>query len=376
MIVGSTPFKLDVTGEINSTYPDGIPEPNAVIVRAEEVLIVVLVLLLWAAAIALFFNRWGKIRMLEPYQPKFQQHRQSCTTIEQNQLQNRRTFSKCNIPCGDYPAGHELNYASGQVRPRQNSVFIGSNTSLLPGAQGMPRRTKSAFDLQFLMFSENNSCSEQDTLKNLKSANESTKLLQRERKTSICQLDRIETSKPVFRDRGMSVCQFDASSKLWQRDRGMSVCHFDRMEVLARPLQRDRGGRIWQFDRMDVLANPLQRDRTGSAYHFDRMDVLARPNCSFGKSLSRERRVSMCNFLEKDEEAAKGSQMIRRLSSNNIEKIVKEEASVEEAECETAMQQIFPKCTPKGNKNASYQLDQPSCSKTPDVVFGYKATCV
>lgn len=65
----------------------GIPEPNAVIVRAEEVLIVVLVLLLWAAAIALFFNRWGKIRMLEPYQPKFQQHRQSCTTIEQNQLQ-------------------------------------------------------------------------------------------------------------------------------------------------------------------------------------------------------------------------------------------------------------------------------------------------
>lgn len=255
-------------------------------------------------------------------------------------------------------------------------MFIGSNTSLLPGAQGMPRRTRSAFDLQFLMFSENNSCSEQDTLKNLKSANESTKLLQRERKTSICQLDRIETSKPAFRDRGMSVCQFDVSSKLWQRDRGMSVCHFDRMEVLARPLQRDRGGRIWQFDRMDVLANPLQRDRTGSAYHFDRMDVLARPNCSFGKSLSRERRVSMCNFQEKDEEAAKGSQMVRRLSSNNVEKIVKEEASVEEAECETAMQQIFPKCTPKGNKNASYQLDQPSCSKTPDVVFGYKATCV
>lgn len=61
---------------------------GAVIVRAEEALIVILVLLLWAAAIALFFNRWGKIRMLEPYQPKFQQqHRSSCTTIEQNQLQ-------------------------------------------------------------------------------------------------------------------------------------------------------------------------------------------------------------------------------------------------------------------------------------------------
>lgn len=50
------------------------------IVRIEEVLLVVLVLMIWVAAIALFFNRWGKIRMLEPYQPKFHQqpHRPSC----------------------------------------------------------------------------------------------------------------------------------------------------------------------------------------------------------------------------------------------------------------------------------------------------------
>lgn len=53
------------------------------LVRAEEALIVILVLLLWGAAIALFFNRWGKIRMLEPYQPKFQQpHRASCPMLE------------------------------------------------------------------------------------------------------------------------------------------------------------------------------------------------------------------------------------------------------------------------------------------------------
>lgn len=40
-------------------------------------------LILWVAAIALFFNRWGKIRMLEPYQPKFQQqHRTSCPLVE------------------------------------------------------------------------------------------------------------------------------------------------------------------------------------------------------------------------------------------------------------------------------------------------------
>ncbi|OAD58906.1 hypothetical protein WN48_09897 [Eufriesea mexicana] len=505
ILVGSMPSELDVTGEINSTYPDGIPGPGEVIVRAEEALIVILVLLLWAAAIALFFNRWGKIRMLEPYQPKFQQqhrqscipgpgevivraeealivilvlllwaaaialffnrwgkirmlepyqpkfqqqHRQSCTTLEQNPLQNpslpsgliasqrcvtnpaftkgqpqkihrvrevrvrsernsttlprnlprifhrrlipptiekdtqkthevnRRTFSKCNILCGDYPAGHELSCVPGQMRPRQNSVFIGSSASLLPGGQGTPRRTKSAFDLQFLVLSENNPVdppSEQDALRSLKPAGESTKLLQRERRTSVCQLDRPE--KPIFRDRGMSICQFDASPKSWQRDRGMSICQFDRMEVLARPLQRDRGGSICHFDRMDVLARPLQRDRIGSTYHFDRMDVLARPNFSLGKSLLRERRVSMCNFLEKDEETARAGQMERRLSSSNIEKIEKDE-SIEEFEVETGRQEIFAKCVPKEKKYPNYQLDQPSCSKTPDPVFGYKATCV
>ncbi|XP_016910823.2 uncharacterized protein LOC107996996 [Apis cerana] len=378
ILVGSMPSELNVTGKINSTYPDG-----AVIVRAEEALIVILVLLLWAAAIALFFNRWGKIRMLEPYQPKFQQqHRSSCTTIEQNQLQNRRTFSKCNILCSDYPTGHELNYASGQTRPRQNSVFIGSSTSLLPGGQGTPRRTKSAFDLQFLVFSENNtvpdSSIESDTQRNFKQISESTKLLQRERKASICQTsDRAPDAKPLFRDRGMSICQLDSSPKSWQRDRGMSICQFDRMDVLARPLQRDRGGSICHFDRMDVLARPLQRDRIGSAYHFDRTDVLARPNFSLGKSLLRERRVSMCNFLEKDEETARAIQMERRLSSSNIEKIVKEDASIEEARSEQrGRQEIFAKCMSKEKKDTSYQLDQPCCSKTADAVFGYKATCV
>lgn len=30
-------------------------------------------LVVWVAAIALFFNRWGKIRMLLPYQPDYKQ---------------------------------------------------------------------------------------------------------------------------------------------------------------------------------------------------------------------------------------------------------------------------------------------------------------
>ncbi|XP_058066978.1 uncharacterized protein LOC131216487 [Anopheles bellator] len=42
-------------------------------IRGVEIGIVVLVLIVWAGAIALFFNRWGKIRMLLPYQPDYKQ---------------------------------------------------------------------------------------------------------------------------------------------------------------------------------------------------------------------------------------------------------------------------------------------------------------
>ncbi|XP_043519339.1 uncharacterized protein LOC122533562 isoform X4 [Frieseomelitta varia] len=377
------PSELNVAAEINTTYTNGIPGPTAVIVRAEEALIVILVLLLWAAAIALFFNRWGKIRMLEPYQPKFQQqHRQSCTTIEQNQLQNRRTFSKCNILCGDYPTEYEFNCTSGQTRPRQNSVFTGSSASLLPGSQGTPRRTKSAFDLQFLILSESNAAPDSSTgeqeagSRSSKPSNESTRLLLRERKASVCQSDRTETTKPPTRDRKMCICQFDCSPRTWQRDRGMSVCQFDRMDAMARTLQRDRGGSICQFDRMDVLARPLQRDCAGSAYHFDRMEILARPNLSYGKCLTRERRVSTCSLLEKDEEATRDTRLERRMSSSNVEGIEKADAPTENVESETVKQKIFVKCTSKAVGSSFCQLDRPSCSKNSDTVFGYKATCV
>ncbi|KAL1138070.1 hypothetical protein AAG570_009765 [Ranatra chinensis] len=40
-------------------------------VRGIEVGIVCLVLLVWVGSIVLFFNRWGKIRMLLPYQPDY-----------------------------------------------------------------------------------------------------------------------------------------------------------------------------------------------------------------------------------------------------------------------------------------------------------------
>ncbi|KAJ2948962.1 hypothetical protein O0L34_g5900 [Tuta absoluta] len=49
------------------------PVPTFPTVRGVEIAIVVLVLLVWIGAIALFFNRWGKIRMLLPYQPDYKQ---------------------------------------------------------------------------------------------------------------------------------------------------------------------------------------------------------------------------------------------------------------------------------------------------------------
>lgn len=39
--------------------------------RGVEVGLVLLALVVWIIAIALFFHRWGKIRMLLPYQPDY-----------------------------------------------------------------------------------------------------------------------------------------------------------------------------------------------------------------------------------------------------------------------------------------------------------------
>ncbi|XP_063973627.1 uncharacterized protein LOC135160704 isoform X14 [Diachasmimorpha longicaudata] len=63
-----------VTGGPIPPPPPSSQQPHAYIqVRGVEVGIVVMVLLVWAGAIALFFNRWGKIRMLLPYQPDYKE---------------------------------------------------------------------------------------------------------------------------------------------------------------------------------------------------------------------------------------------------------------------------------------------------------------
>ncbi|XP_033325363.2 uncharacterized protein LOC117219502 isoform X2 [Megalopta genalis] len=63
-----------VTGGPLPPSPPSSDQPQHYIqVRGVEVGIVVLMLIFWGGAIALFFNRWGKIRMLLPYQPDYKE---------------------------------------------------------------------------------------------------------------------------------------------------------------------------------------------------------------------------------------------------------------------------------------------------------------
>ncbi|XP_014614777.1 PREDICTED: uncharacterized protein LOC106792774, partial [Polistes canadensis] len=59
-------------GPLPPSSPSSQPQPY-IQIRGVEVGIVILVLIVWAGAIALFFNRWGKIRMLLPYQPDYKE---------------------------------------------------------------------------------------------------------------------------------------------------------------------------------------------------------------------------------------------------------------------------------------------------------------
>ncbi|XP_065341032.1 uncharacterized protein LOC135940171 isoform X2 [Cloeon dipterum] len=149
----------EVTGVGNATAVGTTRGSGAPLVRAEEAMIVCLVLLLWVGAIALFFNRWGKIRMLEPYQPKFQpsSHRPSCPLLEMPAvaptasppscpLNQRLQCSKLNVSLDSAAAGGVCPHGH---RPRQNSVFVAA-PCLAAHLAPPPRKAKSAVDLQEL----------------------------------------------------------------------------------------------------------------------------------------------------------------------------------------------------------------------------------
>ncbi|XP_074031675.1 uncharacterized protein isoform X4 [Leptinotarsa decemlineata] len=150
----SSRYPTTLLGNNTPQYP--VADAPVVIVRVEEVLLVVLVLIIWVAAIALFINRWGKIRMLEPYQPKFHQqpHRPSCPLAPLSPPgvtnQARMSFSKYNVNALTDP----LSALPSPIirRPRQNSVFVGSST--IATMNPPPRRSKSAIDIHHLVVNE------------------------------------------------------------------------------------------------------------------------------------------------------------------------------------------------------------------------------
>ncbi|XP_054164645.1 uncharacterized protein LOC128962298 [Oppia nitens] len=151
-------------------------------VKEGEVVIVVVVLIAWIGCILLFFNKWGKIRMLEPYQPAYREtfsnsvhslHPKTCTrmntcTSATVPTHMHSTESRTSLVCDrDLYIQHSRMVGSGQLyqcasgatyhnpayRPRLNSVFVGSfahRDSLSPEPQ-MPRKTKSAEDLKSLV---------------------------------------------------------------------------------------------------------------------------------------------------------------------------------------------------------------------------------
>ncbi|XP_055848583.1 uncharacterized protein LOC129913752 isoform X3 [Episyrphus balteatus] len=64
-------FMDDIISTSASNFTNSTTQRELPPIRGVEIGIVLIVLMVWAGAIALFFNRWGKIRMLLPYQPDY-----------------------------------------------------------------------------------------------------------------------------------------------------------------------------------------------------------------------------------------------------------------------------------------------------------------
>lgn len=124
-------------------------------VREEEVVIVVMVLAVWVFVIVLFFNKWGKIRMLEPYQPQYQSHNVIPKPSRIPLTDSLGPMERFNAEFGSQPT-----YSVHKLRPRQNSVFVGSPFRSRSGSAlfepRMPRKVKSAEDIKSLVVQVSN----------------------------------------------------------------------------------------------------------------------------------------------------------------------------------------------------------------------------
>lgn len=88
----------------------------------------ILVLMLWMAAIGLFFHRWGKIRMLEPYTPKFEEDiRPMCPLPSMDPIVVGKRMSMCpltSIQCG--PSWNPSAIGVGRGERRNNVQIVPS----------------------------------------------------------------------------------------------------------------------------------------------------------------------------------------------------------------------------------------------------------
>lgn len=126
----------------------GVPPATRPVVRDEEIVIVVLVLSVWLAVILLFFNKWGKIRMLEPYQPQYQEP-PSPPVLQVKSAVLERELRRLSSTA---------NGAAALQRLRHNSVFVGSQI-LVP----LSRRVKSAEDIKSMVLQIDHQASTQST---------------------------------------------------------------------------------------------------------------------------------------------------------------------------------------------------------------------
>nr|XP_037276248.1 uncharacterized protein LOC119169238 [Rhipicephalus microplus] len=134
----------------------GLVSARSVVVRDEEIVIVVLVLSVWLAVILLFFNKWGKIRMLEPYQPQYHEQLEPPSPpvlqVKSAVLERELRRLSSNANGSGAAALHRLH------RLRHNSVFVGSQI-LVP----LSRRTKSAEDIKSMVLQIEHQPSTQST---------------------------------------------------------------------------------------------------------------------------------------------------------------------------------------------------------------------
>lgn len=138
-------------------YPDDEPRElryGLAQVRGEELTIVAIALLFWIATICLFFNNWGKIRMLEPYQPAYRDTAGAAATFAHHHPSSMHNLNGANIlpstvvassspitalsPTGVGLAGSTV--VSGTTSPYANGEPQALEVGLVAGEPGQARQ--------------------------------------------------------------------------------------------------------------------------------------------------------------------------------------------------------------------------------------------